>query len=197
MEEEAAVAVDTLSRNNQPTTDSEVELPEAEPRAPLCPTSDVRTGITATPTAEMWTTPTPAQRAPGQVQGTTRMQPTATRWVLKRWSSQDHPPIGSRPHRAQPAPPSAQQQQQRLPVLYFLMQAMQAPAWQQAAPPVGHGGMPPTGYNGGQRLIMPNHHGPNMINFVGQYPPAASVMQPGQQPMEGIFYPPPQQPGYF
>ena len=26
---------------------------------------------------------------------------------LKRWSSQDHPPIGSRPHRAQPAPPSA------------------------------------------------------------------------------------------
>jgi hypothetical protein len=80
-------------------------------------------------------------------------------------------------------PQAQQQQQQRLPVSYFLMQAMQAPAWQQAAPPVGHSRMPPTGYNGGQRLIMPNHHGPNMMNFVGQYPPAASAMQPGQQPM--------------
>jgi hypothetical protein len=90
-----------------------------------------------------------------------------------------------------------QQQQQHLPVLYFLMQAMQAPAWQQAAPPVKHGGMPLTGYNSGQRLIMPNHHGSNMMNFVGQYPPAASVMQPGQQPTGGILYPPPQQPGYF
>jgi hypothetical protein len=91
-------------------------------------------------------------------------------------------------------PQTQQQQQQRLPVSYF---TMQAPAWQQAAPPVGHSGMPPTGYNGGQRLIMPNHHGPNMMNFVGQYPPAASGMQPGQQPMAGMFYPPPQQPGYF
>jgi hypothetical protein len=94
-------------------------------------------------------------------------------------------------------PQAQKQQQQRLPVSYFPMQAMQAPAWQQVAPPVGHGGMPPTGYNGGQRLIMPNHHGPNMMNFVGQEPPAASAMQPGQKPTVGIFYPPPQQPGYF
>jgi hypothetical protein len=94
--------------------------------------------------------------------------------------------------------PQAQQQQQQCPpVSYFPMQVMQALAWQQVAPPVGHSGMPPTGYNGGQRLIMPNHRGPNMMNFVGQYPPAASVMQPGHQPMAGIFYPPPQQPGYF
>jgi hypothetical protein len=90
-----------------------------------------------------------------------------------------------------------QQQQQCPPVSYFPMQAMQAPAWQQAAPPVGHGRMPPAGYNSGQRHIMPNHHGPNMMNFIGQYPPAASAMQPGQQPTAGIFYPPPQQPGYF
>jgi hypothetical protein len=81
-------------------------------------------------------------------------------------------------------PQAQQQQQQRPPVLYFMMQA---PAWQQAAPPIRHGGMPPTGYNGGQRLIMPNHHGPNMMNFVDQYPPAASAMQPGQQPMAGMF----------
>jgi hypothetical protein len=38
MEEEAAAAVDTLSCNNQPTTDLEVELLEAEPCVPLCPT---------------------------------------------------------------------------------------------------------------------------------------------------------------
>jgi hypothetical protein len=44
---------------------------------------------------------------------------------------------------------------------------------------------------------MPNHHGPKMMNFVGPYCPAASVMQPGQQPTAGIFYPPPQQHGYF
>jgi hypothetical protein len=94
-------------------------------------------------------------------------------------------------------PQAQQQQQQRLPVSYFPIQAMQAPPWQQVAPPVGHGGMPPTGYNGGQRLIMPNHHGPNMMNFIGQYPPATSAMQPGQQPTAKIFYPPPQQPGYF
>ncbi len=94
-------------------------------------------------------------------------------------------------------PQAQQQQQQCLPVSYFWMQAMQAPAWQQAAPPAGHSGMPPTGYNGGQRLIMPNHHGPNMMNFIGQYPPAASAMKPGQQPTVEIFYPPPQQPGYF
>jgi hypothetical protein len=94
--------------------------------------------------------------------------------------------------------PQAQQQQQQCPpVSYLPMQAVQAPAWQQAAPAVGHGGMPPTGYNGGQRLIMPNHHGPTMMNFIGQYPPAASAMQLGQQPTAGIFYPPPQQPGYF
>jgi hypothetical protein len=82
-------------------------------------------------------------------------------------------------------PQAQQQQQQRPPVSYLPMQVMQAPAWQQAAPPVEHGGMPPTGYNGRQRLIMPNHHGQNMMNFVGQYPPAASVMQPGQQPTAG------------
>jgi hypothetical protein len=71
-EEEAALAVDTLSHNNQPTMDLEVELPEVEPCVPLRPTSDMRTGITATPMAETWTTPTPVKRAPSRVQGTTQ-----------------------------------------------------------------------------------------------------------------------------
>jgi hypothetical protein len=63
--------------------DFEVELPEVKPRVPLCPTSDMRTGITATPTAETWTTPTPAQCAPGRVRGITQTQPATTRWVAQ------------------------------------------------------------------------------------------------------------------
>ncbi len=43
----------------------------------------MRTVIIATPTAESWTTPTPVQCAPGQVQGTTRTQPASTRWVAQ------------------------------------------------------------------------------------------------------------------
>lgn len=96
--------------------------------------------------------------------------------------------------------PQAQQQQQqqlRPPASYYPMQTMQAPAWQQPASPAGSYGVPPTGNYGGQRLIMPNHHGPNMMNFVGQNPPTAPTMQFGQQPPAGMFYPPQQHPGYF
>jgi hypothetical protein len=198
MEEEAAVAVDTLSRNNQPTTDLEAELPEVEPRVPLRPTSDMRTGITATPMAETWMTPTPAQRAPGRVQGTTQTRPATTQWVAQAL-------IFTRPssHRqpAAPRPTCAPKRNNSSSNVRLYRTSRCRQCW----PLLGSkrhllsdmGGMPPTSYNGGQRLIMPNHHGPNMMNFVGQYPPAASAMQPGQQPTAGIFYPPPQQPGYF
>ncbi len=197
MEEEAAAVVDTLSRNNQPTIDSEVGHPEAEPLVPLRPTSDMRTGVTATPTAETYDTHTSATCArPGL-----RHNPNATRNNTMGGSSAGlHKtilPSAARCTMPNLHPQAQQKQQQCPPVSYFPMQAMQTPAWQQAAPPVGHGGMPPTGYNSGQRLIMPNHLGTNMMNFIGQYPPATSAMQLGQQPTAGIFYPPPQQPRYF